>query len=103
MPPQAKPHKAYANDPAAAEDAALSFTNLPLRSDILPSTTCPTTAAIGTPMASNNRKASRLLLEAELIVARTVARNFSSSLNDAFALDSSLEGLAQSVEQKYVL
>lgn len=32
----------------------------------------------------------------------TIARNFSASLNDAFAIDSSLEGLAQSVEQKSV-
>ena len=30
-----------------------------------------------------------------------MARNFSASLNDAFAMDSKLDGLVQSVEQKY--
>ena len=92
------PTEPFDSSPAAP----LSFTDPPLRSDIIPSTICRTTTDIGTPTVFNNRKATRVLLVAELSVARTAARNFSSSLNDAFALDSSLEGLAQSVEQKYV-
>ncbi|KAI9871836.1 MAG: hypothetical protein M1830_002398, partial [Pleopsidium flavum] len=52
----------------------------------------------------NGRPQSYVILQTpqntvKLIRIRTLARSFSAALNEAFMIDSSLDGLSQSVEQ----
>ena len=57
---------------------------------------------IGSPMGGLNRESLSSRIVRSDVKFSTIARNFSASLHDVFAIDNTLDGLTQSVEQKYV-
>lgn len=61
----------------------------------------PMTMEAGSPLGGLHRMRSTSILKGPLLkVASMIARNFSADLNDAFAMDSNLDSLVQSVQRK---